>query len=104
MWVQIHIAETQQIREASVLQYDDKYEMEQCHEHRTEKGKAQTIPRNGEHPKPCFRDARDKPGDCPEPCQDGGVHSCGKHPNSQCPEKPVVKQAGKGKGKGNNKH
>ena len=55
----------------------------------------------------CFRFAKGKPGDCPEPCKDGRVHSCqhclGKHPNSQCTERQS-KPKGKGKGKAKNKN
>ena len=56
----------------------------------------------------CFRYAKGKPGDCPEPCKDGRVHSCqvclGKRPNTQCPEKTSGKSKGKGKGKTKNKN
>ena len=54
----------------------------------------------------CFRFAKGKPGDCPEPCKDGRIHSrqtcLGKRPNSQCPEKPKTKRKGKGKSKNKN--
>lgn len=52
----------------------------------------------------CFKNAKGKPGTCPEPCADNRAHVCqfclGNHCNAACPNKKALK-SGKGAGKRN---
>ena len=56
----------------------------------------------------CFKFAKGKAGDCPDPCPSGRAHACqvclGPHPNSECPKgKGNNSSKGGGKGKGKRK-